>query len=303
MLATRPIDYPIQHVVIYKGHENHPLRGPYSDSVEKRIALLEAYNQQRISLTKNEWKLSMVSGENLLSTLKQHNPKETLLVIPPGQSTRLDQVFTLAQTTFLKDDFFCKGGRGYFTCGSAYWVSEKRIYKDLCEEQPENAKTIVKMSHLPLFHGIAEGPLCPFPGKKYKVGFYSDAIKIKGFDQECTIFLGGGGCFIPYSNDRKQKINVLARYLPSELQRHGKKLEECETWEKAAILVSVGQGAALLSMFHPYYGKDDIDVEAYEETFPDCGTNWREIKQKLSPFPERLEFFGHLMNSLERKDF
>lgn len=297
---------PMSQIVIYKGHENHPLFGPYPDNIPKRIAMFNCLNDYRRINHKQPWKVSTVSGEQLVETLKGIHPISTLLVIPAGQSTRLDKVFDCEQISSIKD-FLNLGGRGYFNCGSAYWISSQRIYHDLCEEQPEHRKPIIKTTQLPLFNGISEGPLCPYPGKKYQVGFFSDAVRVADASgqRECTIYLSGGGSFRPFEHpSNKQKVKVLIRYLHSELIRHGKKPQECSKWENAAMMISVGQGAALLSMFHPYYGSKDIDVERYEKTFPDCGTNWQEVKKKLSPLDERMRFVLHTMlDPLENMDF
>lgn len=282
--------HPIRQVLVYKGHEKHPLFGPYQTSIEKRIALFEKLNPLRISLGKAPWRIDAVFGEKLQEALKQTRLKETLLVIPAGESRKLDQVFQKQETAFIYQAFQ-KGLRGYLTCGAAYWASKKRIYKNTCEEN----SVIIKMSNLPLFQGTAEGPLCPYPGKEYRVGFYSDAMSVINGSKKCTVFLGGGGSFM--IQGRQQKITVVARYAHQELLRIGKK--ETEKWSAAAIVASVGHGAALLSMFHPYYGQDDIDVDAYEKAFPGSGTDWREIKKRLSPLNERLQFVDSMLCSLE----
>lgn len=284
---------PIRHVIIYRGHEQNPLLGPYSQSVAKRIEMFIALNHYRDECHRPRWNVTPVAGEELVDALRALPFKETLLVIPAGQSTLLDKVFSAAQMAFLKDEFFAQGGRGYFTCGSSYLVSRVRKYTDLCSEQPDNNEPIVKISNLPLFEGTAEGPLCPYPGKKYQVGFYSDAVNVTDGKESCTIFLSGGGSFFP--GNTGQKIKVLIRYPEDELIRCKKPPSECKAWENAAVLVSVGQGAALLSMFHPYYGPNDINVEVYERHFPDCGTNWREVKERLSSFDHRMRFALHSM--------
>ncbi len=181
-----------------------------------------------------------------------------------------------------------RGGRGYFNCGSAYWVAAERVYADMCVEQPEERKPIVKRARLPLFQGSARGPLCPYPGARYQAGFFSDAVEVTNGRESCTIFLGGGGSFFPDNSD--QKVRVLVRYPEAELLRLKKSAEECKAWENAAILVSVGKGAALLSMLHPYYGSQDIDVESYERYFPNSGTNWKTVQEKLSSVDQRMRF-------------
>ncbi len=289
---------PIRRVIVYRGHEKHPKFGPYPESINKRIAMLEQINELRQNRKQLPWQIDTVPGEWLSHALRTSRMQQTLLVIPAGESTRLDTVFSQQEADCIKHEFLEKGGRAYLTCGAAYWASQKRIYRDVCEVMPNNQATIEKTSKLSLFQGIAHGPLCPYPGKKYKTGFYSDAIAIEGGGQQCTVFLGGGGAFIP---DKKadQKIAILAQYLPSELERIGKPKQEHSQWNTATIAATVGKGAAILSMFHPYYGAKDIDVEAYEQTFPESGSNWAEIKQKLSPLTTRLAFAEKMLHALE----
>ncbi len=284
---------PIAQVVVYRGHETHPLFGPYPANIRKRTEMFEYLNAYRTT----PWKVTTASGEELVHTLSCLNAQETLLVIPAGQSTTLDKVFEVAQLSFLKNGFFAKGGRGYFTCGSAYWASKTRIYKDLCTEQEENPQIIRKESRIPLFDGVAEGPLCPFPGKKYKVGFFSDAVRVSNGGDECTILLSGGGSFIPNPGTNAK---VIARYKKEELLRLKIREEEIPKWENAAIVVPIhGKPAVLMSMFHPYYGPQDVDAESYMQAFPDCGTDWRKVHALLSPLKERMHFVYLMIKSLE----
>ncbi|NGX59292.1 MAG: hypothetical protein KR126chlam3_00440 [Chlamydiae bacterium] len=284
------MSFPIKAVMIYSGHTSAEVLGPYFENIAKRVEMFVSLNAFRKKIGGEPWQVKKASGEELIRALSSENPQETLLVIPAGQSTHLDKVFTTAQITFLKEEFFQKGGgRVYVNCGSAYWSSKERIYDDLSLEQPEKPKRIRKTSMLPLFEGTAIGPLCRFPAIKYKVGFFSDAVKVTNGSDLCTIFLSGGGSFI-LPEKSGQKLRVLLRYPRKELERHQKKGEELKAWENAAILTSVGKGAALMSMFHPYYGPQDIDTVRYERAFPDSGTNWREIHERLTPTDQRMHF-------------
>jgi len=279
----------IQNVIVYKGHEKNDLLGPYAANIIKQEEMFNILNSYRERCGRPPWRVTSVAGEHLIEALQESNPKETLLVIPAGQSSNLDQVFSTEQTSFIRNKFLAEGGgRLYATCGASYMMSLVREYNGLCSQQPDQRELIVKRSVLPLFDGTAKGPLCPFPGKKYKVGYYSDAVQVTNGQDLCTIYLSGGGSFFPHES--VQKVKVLVKYLNSELLRLGKQPNECKEWENATILAQVGNGAALLSMFHPYYGPQDIDIESYERAFPNCGTNWKVVKEKLSPLDERMQF-------------
>lgn len=290
----------IANIVIYTGHHAKEVLGPYAENIQKRFTMFTRMNSYRSELERKPWNIIKTTGEELIQTLSSLNHRKTLLVIPAGQSTHLDKVFTVAETSFLQSEFFENGGRIYVNCGSAYWSSRRRIYDDVCLEQPENPMTLIKESNFPLFEGTAIGPLCPYPGIKYKVGFFSDAIEVTSGTENCTIFLSGGGSFILPQN-AKQEIKVLLRYTEKELQRHEK--TNTKKWENAAILTKVGNGAALMSMFHPYYSPRDIDTERYESAFPDCGTNWQAIHDRLTPEEERIPFiFKWMLQPLEDFD-
>lgn len=277
--------FPFRQVVIYTGHHTNPLLGPYADNIRKRVDMFEKLNAYRKMRGRDSWKIIQAPGESLTQSL--HDPKHTLLVIPAGQSTHLDHVFSSKQLGFLKG-FFEKGGRGYLNCGSAYWASRIRMYSDLCMEQPTERKLIIKRSRMPLFTGTASGPICRHSSPTYKVGFFSDAVKVVSGQKSCTILLSGGGSFQIRREDANTQ--VLAKYPHSELIRCGKSPEECVHSDIAAILVKVKKGAAILSMFHPYYGSKDLDPERYNQAFPGSGTNWERIVAKLSSEENRLEF-------------
>lgn len=293
MTKIDKIFQPIQQVIIYAGHRAHPLFGPYVENIAKRVEMFNYLNKFR----QKPWNIETIDGDCLIDRLSSLEPKHTLLVIPAGQSSKLDKVFCAAQCTFIKS-FLERGGYGYFNCGSAYMVSKTRIFHDLCEESPLKKKTLIKESRLPLFDGIAEGPLCPYPGKKYNVGFFSDAVTVTDGRERCTIYLSGGGSFQPAQNN--PSITILLRYLPAELQRHGIKKDDIPKWENAALLSKVGNGRALLTMFHPYYNSHDFDPDRYERAFPDSGTDWRKIRDSLTPLEERMHFIYHsLIEKLE----
>jgi glutamine amidotransferase-like uncharacterized protein len=280
----------IRNVLVYQGHLENPLVGPYVENIKKQTDMFHVLNPYREKSKRTPWSVTPVAGEKLIGALEACNPKETLLVIPAGQSSHLDKVFSAAQTAFIQHQFLAEGGgRLYATCGASYMMSSIREYDGLCTQNPDKRELIVKRSILPLFDGTAKGPLCPFPGKKYQVGFYSDAVTVTNGKDNCTIYLSGGGSFFP--SETAEKVTVLARYLDTELQR----LQKPSNWSSATILSKVGNGTVLLSMFHPYYGPADIDVERYETAFPDSGTNWKSVRDRLSPLDERMHFVLNTM--------
>lgn len=279
----------IRNVIVYSGHEQNPLCGPYSVNVTKQHEMFETLNFYREINGRPKWKVTLISGENLIEALKSSQAKETLLVIPAGQSSHLDQVFSTQQISYIRDIFLKEqGGRLYATCGASYAMTSVREYDGLSLKHPNKRELSIKQSVFSIFNGIAKGPLCPFPGAKYQVGFYSDAVRVTNGEDECTIYLSGGGSFVCFNTT--QKVHVLVKYSKNELCRLGKTAEQAENLENATILTSVGKGAALLSMFHPYYGSHDIDVETYTRTFPDCGTDWKAVKEALSPLEQRMQF-------------
>lgn len=282
----------ITNILVYEGHAlaEHP--GPYAENVMKQFKMFEIANEYRAEYERPLWKVIKVAGEKLISTLNECTFKNTLLVIPAGQSSHLDAAFTKEQLSFIKETFLRSGGRLYGTCGASYMMSKERIYYGLHAHNPTEPQLSVKKSVLPLYEGTAKGPLCPFPGAKYKVGFYSDAVTVKSevTKQNCTIYLSGGGSFLP-NHQSGQETKVLVKYLEEELLRLGKAEKECQVLANATVLTRVGFGAALLSMFHPYYGPSDIDVDAYQKAFPDSGTDWEFVRDHLSPLEERIRFF------------
>lgn len=273
---------PIHHVLIYTGHAG---RGPYAGEITQRINMFKALIPLRLELGHFPWSVEPFDGQDLALTLKTHRPEKTLVVIPAGPSSELDSVFKDEDTLALRE-YIKAGGRGYFTCGSAYWVSQTRIYSDISGLHPTERITTEKVSKCPLFAGIARGPLCPFPGHKYKVGFFSDAVEFKAKDGEkCTLLVSGGGSF--YLPSRKTPaVDVILEYTEEELKRLGKTPD----WKNAAIRIRQGLGQALLVMTHPYYGPEDIDSERYYQAFPDSGSDWHAIHRRLTAEKERLIF-------------
>lgn len=266
----------IRTVMIYTGH------GPYVDHVPQQVAMFKDLNSHRIELGRPEWKVRTVSGELLIGALQAENPASTLLVIPPGPSRDLENAFSQEQFEFIRSQFLKKnGGRLYTTCGSSYMVSKWREY-----QMAQNIKSSMKESIFPLFTGTAKGPLCLDRDVNHNVNFYSDVVTVANEKETCRMFLSGGGSFFLDENDLKTR--VVAIYLDSKLSKN------------AAIISFVGKGSVLLSMFHPEYGPEHIDIETLRRVFPHSCTNWKEIKERLSPTDDRLRFvFRHMFLPLE----
>ena len=279
---------PIREVLIYTGHKEGSVLGPYLQNIQNKIEMFNLMNLYREECGRLPWKLAQISGEQILEALNSVNVRETLLVVPAGKSRDLDQAFSLEQTAAMVE-FMTKGGRGYFTCGSAYWVCRKIRYVDLAAEEEFTKESSV----LPLFNGVAKGPLHPYAGKKYHVGYTTRVASVTNGQQECKLFLAGGGSFFPYVGEQKSKI--LVRYTESELLDAGKYAEEARLWENASLLAKVGDGAAVLSMLHPTYGaNENLSGEDYKRYFPEeTGTDWEVVKERVDPLENRMRFVLH----------
>ncbi len=289
---------PFESVVIYQGHKSKTEAGPYWDNVVKQTEMFHLLNEDRKEKRERLWTVIPTDGEKLVEELRKHDPHKTLLVLPAGQSTNYDVVFSVVEKAFVLNEFFLKGGRVYATCGAAYWLTETREFNGLCAASPLVKQMIVKTNALALFKGVAKGPLCPFPGEKYKVGFYSDAVVVKdrASDLECTVLLSGGGSFFPMESP-DQQVQVLVHYKREELER----LRFGAEFENAVVFVKRGEGAALLSMFHPYYSLSDSDAERYAVAFSDAGTDWHALHSRISSLQERIRFMREAMlDPLER---
>lgn len=288
---------PIEQVVVYTGHASHPKLGPYPENKEKRVEMFETLNAFRSTA----WKVSAVAGEKLVATLEELDPLKTLVVIPAGRSSDLDAVFKREETQYLHT-FFQMGGRGYFTCGAAYWVSHTREYSDLDEDLTDSQKLARRISKLPLFEGVARGPLCIKPSTQLGVSFYTVSIEVTtpSKKERCRFYLSGGGGF-EWKAEQNALVTPLALYPPDELKLHGVLPGDCKGWECAALKVIVGRGSALLSMFHPEYGADDIQAESYTTHLSHPLTNWHQIKRDLGSEESRMKFTAQMIASLENE--
>ncbi len=288
---------PITTVYIYAGHQmptksaaQVQVKGPYAMSVDKHTFMFEKVNE----VCNKQWKILKIYGHEIIRTLSEAILDTTLLVIPAGESSELDEVFSLNEINTIQEAVK-KGLRLYATCGSAYWAARKRIWNDRCVIQPETRNEIAKTGKINLFEGIAIGPLSPYPGQTYSTAFFHEAIEIQDLHQQkITVLLSGGGTFF-LADQSAQTVKTLAFYSPSELQKHGKG----EEWAKAVISCGYGQGKAILSMLHPGYGAEDIDVQAYNQAFPERKDDWQNIRDSLSPTVKRIEFVARILEDLE----
>ncbi|HXF28358.1 MAG TPA: hypothetical protein VN457_00790, partial [Chlamydiales bacterium] len=90
---------PISHVIICAAD------GSYADSITKRVQMFQKINLLRVANKQLAWKIETVAGPQLIDALKAAPIKETLLVVPAGESTKLDNSFTAEQTAFIKNEF------------------------------------------------------------------------------------------------------------------------------------------------------------------------------------------------------
>jgi len=290
---------PIENIYIYQGHrvfnpKNNQIqfKGPYGMSVEKHNFMFDEVNK----LQNKQWKISPVYGEHLSKILSNRSFGNDLLVIPAGESTELDGAFSDDDLSLIKNAVR-QGMRLYGTCGSAYWLSKKRIWNDKCSVQPEEMKEIIKTSSMDFFSGIAVGPLSPYPGQTYSTMFFHEAVQIQTLSgRKVTVLLSGGGTFLSENNEELDRsVKTLAFYPSEELEKYQKN----KSWEKAVISCEYGLGKVILAMVHPGYGAEDINVEAYSMAFQSRTDRWQEIKDSLSSLEERMNFVGDILKDFE----
>lgn len=171
----------IRNVLIYTGHRRNVLLngkvveqmcGPYAMSVDKHLF---SFNQVKKRAYPN-WNITEISGSQIISALKSVSLQETLLVIPAGESTDLDNAFSDEEVQCIQESI-AKGLRFYVTCGSAYWLAKQRIWDDRCSAQPDSTDTIVKNGKMNIFSGSAVGPLSPYPSQTYSTAFFMSRLE------------------------------------------------------------------------------------------------------------------------------
>jgi glutamine amidotransferase-like uncharacterized protein len=290
----------IRTVFIYAGHHYKEFQsgrwvqktqGPYSISVDKHHFMLSEINKKY----KKQWNISLVHGADLISVLAKAKLSSTLLAIPAGESTELDKSFRKEEIEAIKHATYHEGLSILTTCGSSYWLSKERVWNDRCTVQPDSTDQIRKPSRIGIFNGRAIGPLSPYPGQTYNTAFFHESIALNTRKRTVQVLLSGGGAFFPFKSS--QKVKTVASYAPQELTR----FQITPEWARAAIAISYGKGKAILSMIHPGYGAEDIDVEAYAAAFPDRADDWKTIRSTLSPLEERLDCVHDLLEEFEKE--
>jgi glutamine amidotransferase-like uncharacterized protein len=254
-------------------------KGPYRESIVEDLSMIWKVNQLHHN---RAWDIEIVYGEQLIDQLKG-KLSSTLLIIPPGKSTDLDNVFTDEQIACIQTAIRDSGLNCLTHCGSSYWVSRHRHYET-------QHQTILKEGRINLFEGTARGPLSP---KAYTYGadFYHEVVDVdinaKIGKTTVHILLSGGGTFIPDKSD--QPMKVLATYSDQTLVAHQKD----EPWKPCVISVPFGNGKVVLAMPIPASGS--VDAEAYKKALPDSDVDWDALNKKISSEEVRMAYANSIL--------
>lgn len=286
-----------RHIQIYDGPEL------YSQSVDKHLKICEAYRNH----CRKEWDISLVNKERLILNLEKAESQgtlgQTLLVIPAGESTHVERCFQDIAHKIKR--YVGEEGLSVFgTCGSGYALAALRTWTDKCEENPREAKPIVKESLLGLFNGLAAGPLSLCPTEVYNSNFFHEAVEVWTAETKCTVLLSGGGGLVPLQSASHkdiflshQNVKILAKYSEDFLRLKGK---DFNIYSNAVVAFSYGKGKGIISMINPGYGPEDIDLGAYTEHMP--GHDWEKIRNSLSSYNQRMRLSFGFFNELEKLD-
>ncbi len=269
-------------VLIYSGRQIMDTQvGPYPESVEKLTNLFKLIYKDVIPLN---------GGMSLVTRLKMVSPKSTLLVIPSGESTKLDEALSQGEIQMIQATVE-QGLSLLAVGGAAYWASKTRIWSDMCAHQPDCRDPIIKSSKCPIFPGVAKGPLLPFPGQSYDPAFFRGAATIECEGKKIHIPLKASGTF---EFESSQKIKVLAGYVEKN-QLNAKR-------QPAIIGCSFGTGKAVLSMVQLGYHPDDLDVKAHKNAFPNSEIDWQDAKNSISPIQDQKAFLQSILNYFNSSD-
>jgi glutamine amidotransferase-like uncharacterized protein len=269
----------IRQVYIYSGHSiktesGKILKGPYSTSFEKDLNLFTEIGRKR------SWSITVILGEELKSLLEPMPDKQTLLVIPAGPSTVLEEVFS-------KTDFDCikqsvqNGLFLYTTCGSSYAAAKTLSW---------GTKLDSKANSFGIFDGSCKGPLFPNPAQPFGEDFECQSLRICYAGKTVNLFSGGGGSFF---YDKEDSTKTLAEYDIEDLTRAGKD----PSWISAVVLSEIGKGRAIFSMVHPATGSSEARL--LKDQCPKRTDNWEAIAYDLSPQSMRYDFVDYLISKLE----
>lgn len=273
-------------VFVYAGHRIalcsgskrlQTVEGPYGINVEKHLSTFQKVN----ALYNKFASVQRIYGDQLVESLFHAEPSKTLLVIPAGESSNLDRVFSDQEIAMIKARV-SSGMELYAECGSAYWLAKERVWD--VKQAP-----LSKEGRIGIFPGVAAGPLSPYPEQPTHAAFVHEGVELKTARSAVRVLLSGGGAFFVPENE--QRVETLAVYNEEFLQQRGKGKE----WEKAVISCSYGKGKAILSMVHPDFGPEDLDVDIYARTFSDRTDDWKAIRDFLSPQDARIQFIAEIL--------
>lgn len=269
----------IKSIFIYQGHtlKQEGVIGTYqTDAINRLFEIIKFHNPHL--------EISYVFGEHLIESITNvalDALSSSLLVIPAGESSTLDAVFSTDEIITIQDSTK-KGLNLFVTCGSAYWLAKKRLWGT--GKNPSE-----KQSKIGIFPGTAIGPLSH--------RFLHETVKIHRNKRELQVLLSGGGSFVYSSEDaNNHHIQVLANYDTEDLKKFG----QDATLNSAIVACTYGKGKAILSMIHLEYGAEDIDVTAMTRAFPERKENWQQIKTTLASEHERIAFISDILTGVFR---
>jgi glutamine amidotransferase-like uncharacterized protein len=222
----------------------------------------------------------VIHGQDLQSVLKISHLKQTLLVIPAGPSSEIEEVFSKHDLEYIKESVRC-GLFLYTTCGSTYAAAALRFWGD--DPTP-------KKSTFGIFDGIARGPLFPDPTQPHGTDFIFESVNLCYPGGSVNLLLGGGGSLF-YEETKAQK--TLAEYNIEDLSRAGKD----PSWVSAVVMTQIEKGRAIFSMVHPATGKSEISL--LRGRFPGRKDDWERIALELSSEAERYCFMHYLIDQFE----
>ena len=266
----------VSRVLIYTGHRGG--LGPYHESVKGCVDTFTVL-AKRFS-----WKVCQVRGEDLTSTLAKQVFRKTMLVIPAGPSTILERTFA-EEELFNIEDACKKGVKLVLICGSAFLFSHIRAW----QASEKALKSTYKLSKMPLFPGIAKGPLYFSSHKNSDMTFRHQAVELSTKWGKIKLLNSGGGAFV--SED--EGVEVLATYSAEELER----LKKATSWKNAIIKYRLGLGEILMSMVHFELGPEKIDEKMMKHLFRDREKDWAKIKKSLSTDREIYDYITSLLKS------